>query len=117
MQGVEVLREQTEAFISENPTSLVLTRATPQDDGAGGTLPAYPTPLPAQTVRVVPQAPTSAVERRTVSGEVVKPELRVVGPYNFNVQMGDYFTWNGMRVEVVWITDFGYQKIAEVAVR
>jgi hypothetical protein len=41
----------------------------------------------------------------------------VVGPYNFNVQMGDYFTWNGMRVEVVWITDFGYQKIAEVAVR
>jgi hypothetical protein len=116
-QGMRVLREQTEQFIGENPTSLVLTRSTRTEDGAGGWVNGAPTPLPAQRVRLVPQSASPGVERRTVSGEVVRPDLRIVGMPEFNVAVGDTFTWNTIRMEVVWVSDLGYEKIAEVAAR
>jgi hypothetical protein len=116
MQGLSVLREQTVDFIKDNPVDLTLKRVTKQDDGAGGHTTAE-TDLNPQRVRLVTQRQGAGVERRTTSGEVVRPDAVLVAPYNADVQMGDVFTWNDRRMEVVWVNDLHYELMCEVAAR
>lgn len=116
MQGSGVLKQQTAQFIMESPSSLAFKRWTKVDDGAGGTTKTSVTLSP-QTVRVVQAKENSMVERRTISGEVVRPSLSVVCMPDANITAGDTFTWLGFSVEVVWLTNIGYEIIAEVAVR
>lgn len=117
MQGVDVLTEQTQRFIDDDPTDLVLTRSTKSDDGAGGSVLGSPTDLPAQTVRVVPQNRVIAVERRTVEGETVTPDYKVISMPDGDFQRGDIYTYGGIRFEIVWITPLSYELIIEAVAR
>jgi hypothetical protein len=113
---LNVLRKQTTAYIAANPVAVALVRTVLVDDGAGGKKPASVGPLSPQTVRIIQQNDLrTGVERRTVAGEVVRPTLAMLTEWNANVEEGDTFTWNDLSLEVVWITDLGYEKTCEVA--
>ncbi len=116
MQGTDVMRQQTQQFIKDNPTDLVITRRVRVSDGAGG-FTTTPTDLSPQEVRIVQQPANESIERRNSDGEVVRPVLKVLGRHDADFQMDDTFTWNGMRCEIVWVTVFPYEKVAEVAAR
>lgn len=109
----QVKVRQTDRFIREDPSTVVLSRMTKNPDGAGGHTLA-PTPLEPQVVKVVKTFPR-ATERRNTAGEIVTPTIYLVMYPDANVQNGDTFTWNGLSGEVVWINDFGYILHAEVA--
>ena len=116
-QGVSVLREQTRQFIGENPTEVVLTRYTRSSDGAGGFTRTNPTPLPPQDVRLIVENRMVSVERKTVSGEMLRPEYNMLCEHDADVENGDTFVHRGMTMEVVFVHASTYELVAEVAVR
>lgn len=115
-EGTAVERKQTHEFILDNPTELIITRNVKVSDGAGGST-LSPTPLDPQTVRMVPQVRATSVERRTVGGEVVSPDVNMVAEWDADLQVGDTFKYQNLHMEVVWVYDLGYEKMAEVASR
>lgn len=119
MRGKEVLRKQTSRFIAENPTEIIVMRQTMVDDGAGGMIAqGEPTPLPAQTMRIVIKSLNQQIEFRTVSGEVTNPEYSVVAEYDADLLEGDYFTYDNSRIEVVFAYSVGgYERRAEAVRR
>lgn len=116
MNGPGVLLQQTEQFVNDNPTDLILKRNAKAPDGAGGTT-STPTPLSPQTVRIVQASESNAVERQNAAGEVVRPALKIVCMPDTDIERGDTFTWMGMNAEVVWLTALQYEITADVAVR
>lgn len=116
MEGTDVLKEQTKRFIDENPTDVVFTHNTPVSDGMGGHT-MNPTPVPAQTVRIIQMVSAQATERRTVSGEMVSPDMKVLGEWDADIKKDDTFIWNGLDMEVVWVVVLPYEKTAEVVAR
>lgn len=116
MEGTNVLKEQTQQFILENPAEIVFTRNTPVSDGMGG-FTTDPTPLEPQTVRVIQTVSAQATERRTISGEVTTPDMKVLAEWDADIEVGDTFKWQTMDVEVVWVVVLPYEKTAEVARR
>lgn len=116
MEGTTVLREQTKRFIDENPAEITFTRNTPTPDGAGGETDSA-LPLGKQVVRVIPQVSAQSTERRTVSGNMVTPDMKVLAEWDADLQRGDTFEWDDMPVEVIWVVVLPYEKTAEVAVR
>lgn len=115
MSEINTLRRQTNQYIAFNPTTVVLTREVRTEDGAGGYTTAGSTPLSPQVVRIIQQRESNATERRNRDGEVVRPSLVLLAAWDADVEVDDTFTWNGMRAEVVWVTDMGYEKSCEVA--
>lgn len=112
-----VLRKQTSQYILDNPTDIILQRATKVRDGAGGwRVTRAPLGSP-QTFRIVQAAENEGVERRNSDGEVVRPTLNMLAVYNADLQEGDQFTYHGGTAEVVYITDMRYELVAEVAMR
>jgi hypothetical protein len=109
----QALKRQTDRFIKDDPTTLVLTRNMRVSDGAGGYT-TTPTDLDPQVVKVVQTFPR-ATERRNQAGQVVTPSIYLVMYHDANVQNGDTFLWRGLDAEVVWITELDYVKHAEVA--
>lgn len=108
---------QTKHFIDQNPSTIVFGRNVKTEDGAGGFIDSDgPTPLDPQVVRVVQQRRAVEIERRNSSGEVVNPTITLVCMPSTDVVRGDTFKWQGLNAEVVWVTELGYVKHAEVAV-
>jgi hypothetical protein len=117
-QGQTYLVKQTRQFIAEDPTVINLTRTARNSDGAGGWTPGAPTPVAAQTVRLVPSNPSTGSEVRTVSGEVLKTTYSIVAMPDANIQEGDSFMVDGFRHEVVIVLGIGgYEVRAEVVRR
>jgi hypothetical protein len=113
----EVMRKQTAEFIAIYPQVLVLTRPVTASDGAGGST-ATPTPLAAQTFRQITQSTSPQVFTRTIDGEEVKPDFVLLGEWNVDVQIGDYYTKDGAKHEVVYVKeDRRYETWAEVMYR
>lgn len=115
-QEMRVLRKQTHGYIRANPSSVVFTRYTREDDGAGGTRKTAPNALAPQVVRIIQAQEAKTVERVNADGTVVRPTLNVMAEYNANIEKGDTFTWDGRKAEVVYVQDMGYELIAEVSV-
>lgn len=116
-QGRRLLVEQTNQFVNENPSDIVVTRHTKVDDGAGGhtTTSAL---LEPQRARLVPTAPSAAVERRTADGEVLTTLYSVVADPSIDMREGDTFLINGIKHEVVIAVGIGgYEFRAEVVRR
>lgn len=116
MEPQTAKERQTQRFINERPTDIEFIRGTRREDGAGGYIVTDPAPLDPQTVRVVQQRSGSTVERRNSDGETVTPAITLVCMPGTDVVRGDTFTWQDLGAEVVWITDLGYVKHAEVAI-
>lgn len=115
MEPLTARERQTKRFINENPSTIVFARNTKTPDGAGG-FTEIPTNLEPQVVRVVQQRRAIAIERRNSAGEVVNPTITLVCMPYTDVERDDTFKWEGLAAEVVWITDLGYVKHAEVAI-
>lgn len=113
-QGLTVERKQTKQFIDQNPTEVVLQRASWVPDGAGGQKPAQWTEVKPQTMRLVPQ--TLPKETRTSAGEMVNVEFIIVAEHNADIKEDDVFVMDNRRYEIVWVyNQNGYELKAEAA--
>ena len=113
----EVMRKQTKEFIAIYPQSLVLTRSEMVSDGSGGVVGTL-TSLPAQTFRQITQPTNTQVFRRTIDGEEVQPDFVLLGEYDADVKIGDWYMKEGAKHEVVYVKDDRrYQTWAEVKYR
>lgn len=115
-QAIGVLHAQTQQWIDQNPSDVVLTRNTKVDNGAGGYT-ISGTDLSSQRVRLVLQSGQGGIFRRNGDGVMVKPTYKMSFTPLGDVQRGDTLTLDGVLHEVVWVTEFSYQRVAEVAVR
>lgn len=101
---VAAQRKVTRRFIDADPYSVVLTRTTRTENGAGGFKKTNPTPLTAQRVRLMPQATQGRLEERQIlDGQMVQINYHMVGDIGLDVQRGDTFTKDGALHEVVWV--------------
>lgn len=115
-QELAVLRRQTLHYIKSNPSEVIFTRMTKTPDGAGGSS-IEPAPQTPQTVRIIQQQQYKDVERRNAAGEVVRPNMTVLAAHDANMLRGDTFVWEGLVMEVVWVTDMKYELVGEVATK
>jgi hypothetical protein len=115
MDELSVQGRMTMRYINDRPTEVVIERVVRADDGAGGTKVSAPTFLGAQTFRIVDR--TTPREFRTADGTVLVAEATVICMPDADILRGDRFTHEGIDREVVWVTDLGYEKLAEVSQR
>ena len=108
-------RRQTRAYIKENPTTVTFMRGAATDDGAGGVIYGDREPVDPQVVRIIQQQRAVDTERRNNDGEVTRPNVTVMCEHDADVQEGDQFPWEGVTMEVRWITDLDYELLLEVS--
>lgn len=115
---LNVQRRVTKAFIQADSKQVVLLRASRVPDGSGGVAMGDPTPIPVQTMRLIPLGRDGAQERFTANGEAVQPTYALLGEHTADVQRWDQFILDGARYEVVFIHENRqYELKAEVAYR
>lgn len=114
-----VMRRNTTEFIAADDREIVLTRTPRLDNGTGGTKAGVPTPLPAQTMRLLPQDASSSTERRLPDGAVVVPTWVLLGEYTADMKRGDTFPLpDGTTGEVVYVHEKrAYEVKGEVVAR
>lgn len=116
---LRILRANTKMFIDADDRAIVLTRTPRVSNGAGGTKPGVPTPLPAQTMRLIPQASSTSTERRLPDGSVVVPTWVLLGEHTADIKREDTFPLpDGTTGEVVYVHEKkAYQVKGEVVAR
>jgi chitinase len=58
------------------------------------------------------------VDRQTLQGEVVQPDHKLLGYWDSDIQRGDYFTYEGNRYDIAFVTEKrDYEVTAEVVFR
>lgn len=96
---------QTVAFIDADKTDIVISpRTTRSPDGAGGWVDATGEPLPAISVRLIPQSdkvPVMAV----VEGRRAVPEMILMAVPGTDIQRYDTFEWGGKTWKIDFIHD------------
>lgn len=112
---LDIQRKLTDAFVKEDETSVVLTRLTKVNDGAGG-FTKTPQALPAQRFRLIPQQDTR-ITTQLADGTEVRPRYVLLGRHTADMQRGDTFTWRGSRYELGDVEDKQYEIKGEVAYR
>ena len=101
---LRMMRRNTTAFIAADDRQITLTRTPRLNNGTGGTRPGTPTPLPTQTLRLLPQAESTSTERTLPDGRVVKPTWVLLGDYTADMLRGDTFPLpDGTTGEVVYV--------------
>lgn len=112
-----VMRRQTTAFIAVYPLEIVLTRADMVSDDAGGVKGTL-TSLSAQIFRQITQPTNTQVFRRTIDGEEVQPDFVLLGEWDVDIRLGDWYMRNGAKHEIVYVRDDRrYETWAEVKYR
>lgn len=102
-------RLTTQAFIDEDPTSIVIMRRTRVAKPGGGH-DFVPSPLPAQNFRYINQDTSGGLGRGLDGGEVRSAGYVVIGRYDADVSVGDTWTDNGIKYEVdSFIPNNGYE--------
>lgn len=101
---LRILRRNTTAFIMADEREITLSRKTTTGTGTGGSRPGVATPLPTQTLRLLPQAESTSTERALPDGRVVKPTWVLLGEYTADMKRGDTFSLpDGTVGEVVYV--------------
>lgn len=114
----EVMRRQTKHFINVYPLSIALVRTVMTPDGSGGVKSLGPDPLDPQTFRQITQPTSPQVLRRTIDGEEVQPDFVLLGEWDADIQVGDWYMKDGAKHEVVYVKeDRRYETWAEVKYR
>lgn len=113
---LSVMRKQTEQFIKENPTSLVVNRNVRTPNGKGGYT-TTPTPQQAQTFRIIPQV-RSGTASQGIDGSKIEPVFVLIGRWDANIGDNDTFTLGGRDYAVQHVRGAGlstaYETWAEV---
>lgn len=116
-EELAIQRQNTEEFINSNPMPIVLTRRGNTRTVTG----AYEHPdgrlLPTQLFKLIMVSPSGgSIEQRSDDGTERRIDFVLLGNYDADVQIGDY--WHddtGQRWEVVSLVPFnGYQVQANV---
>ena len=100
-----IQRTLTKEFIRADSMEIVLERAPLTADGEGGWVRGTPTPLPAQTMRLIPlQDGTPGGQNRfTADGEAVRPGYMLMGLHTADMQRHDRFTTAEGNYEIVFV--------------
>ena len=114
---LKVNRKNTEAFISERPETITITRGGSRtSDGAGGWTTTPGAPIQPQTFRLIIQG--GNVASRNIDGEEIKPAYVMVGRHDADLKTGDMFVKDGRNYDVVYVRDNrDYEVWAEVVYR
>lgn len=99
---VRTRQRLTTEMIAANPSTIVLSRQSYVDDGAGGQSRGPVVDQPAIVGRII-ALNREVPQRTTVDGRTVTPSYRLLAGSSADVQPGDYFTKDGARFEVVWV--------------
>lgn len=114
----EMMRKQTTAFIAVYPQVIALVRTAMVADGSGGVKSSGPSPLGPQTFRQITQPTNTGVFRRTIDGEEVSPDFVLLGEWDADVAIGDWYMKDGAKHEIVYVKeDRRYETWAEVKYR
>lgn len=111
---LRINRQQTKDFIEDDVDTITLRRKVKVPDGAGGSTTTEQDVGDIQG-RMVLQRQGVGVERRNVNGEVVTVDMVLVCEHDVDVRLGDLFTWEGRKFEVVWVNNLEYELSCEVA--
>lgn len=109
MELYESIRLRQTNIIAQNPASIVITRITKTDDGAGGFTDVSST-LSAQTVRIYARLRYTRIVNINEAGWSVKKTQKMIALYNANIKAEngtylDKFTYNSKIYKVVDVTD------------
>jgi hypothetical protein len=111
----DINRLNTTYYISTDPTDLQFIPRAKVSDGHGGWSWVDPAPLASQRIRIITGGTNAGVERRTVDGEMVIPQIMLLLEWDAAVENGYRYTLDGGTYEVVYVNeDFNYEKQAEV---
>jgi hypothetical protein len=91
-RGLAELRRNTEWFIADDPSSIVLTPHTKTREASGGYTWVAGSPRTAQTFKLIPFSLTPDGIVRSEGGEVRNWTYFVVGTYDAEIEIGD--TWS-----------------------
>lgn len=109
-----IQREMTRAFINTDPVDVVLTRRERISNDSGGYVLAFPSPLPSQRVKFIPQQDV-ALRGDTSDGTLAEQRYVLLGVYDADFKQDDEFTLNGRRYRIGNVKEpNGYERKAEV---
>jgi len=113
---LRLLRKQTAQFIAANQSNIVLKRPVYVDDDQGGELNDHDDLIDEQPLRLIAQASgRQNLETHTIDGALVTPNYVLLGKYTANIENGDWFTFDGIRHDVIFVRpDKRYEVVAEV---
>lgn len=115
MSELQVMRQQTTAFIGADAKAITLERLTRTANGSGGYTEAYASLPSAQTLRLIPQHGNMSPLRETLDGEAVQPDYVLLGAWDADIQRWDTFVDNGRRYIVLFVHEKAtYEKKGEV---
>jgi hypothetical protein len=102
LNEIATRRRLTTEMIQANPSTVVLSRQSYVDDGAGGQKKGPIVELDPAVIRII-ALNREVPQRTTVDGRTVTPSYRLLADSDADVRRGDYFTRDGARFEVVWV--------------
>jgi hypothetical protein len=113
---LEAQRAVTEAFIADDPTTAVLIPVTRVKTTTGGFLEQDGTPRPAQTFKLS-ELNFGAAPVVTVAGVERVVNYHLIGPYDMEIDTGDYWLdADGNRFDVVGFSEgHGYMRKALIS--
>lgn len=114
---LKIQRKITHAFIRAEPVDIGLSRRTESRTALGGILKNFARQLPTQTFKIIMQSPAGAsIEQRTDDGTERRVDYVLLGEWDADVQIGDYWDdASGERNEVTSMIPYnGYEVRANV---
>lgn len=106
---VTLMRKQTESFLMVDPQQLSFKRPSAgyvADNMGGRTLDANLEILPPQPCRIVPVQVRSGISQVTANPQGILTPTKdptLVGRWNMDVKLNDFFTWNNQDFQITFI--------------
>lgn len=91
-----IQRRLIKAHIRAESVQLVLMRPTFVKTDSGGLKKGEPTPIAAQTMRLIPfKRRLTVITRDTPDGNIINLAYVLLGEHDADVEVGDFFQWDG----------------------
>lgn len=98
--------KQTEAFIGQNPSTIVLVRTSRVGDGRGGSKKDVPLTLSPQTMRKVGSTRVSSTSQtNSTDGNLLIPQQYLIALPDADIERDDQFTLEGIPYKVQSVND------------
>ena len=86
MELYESIRLQQDRIINQNKASIIISRTTRTDDGAGGWTESDPTPLASQDVRIYAKLRYTKVVNISEAGWTVKKTQKMIAKWDADIE-------------------------------
>lgn len=114
---LQMLRDQTEWFISFNPIDLLLTPVEKRRTTTGGTEKVNLQPRPAQRLRLISMSDS---QKPTITDNGIEREidLTLLGPWDAQIDVGDWWRdGEGLHYEVVEMVPYNRYEVRALVVK